>query len=155
LFRNKPSFCCLAIVGNKDGYVGGGLGKSKDTVPSREKAVRNAKLNVFKIRRGCGSWECGCREPHSIPFKVRGKEGSVIIELMPAPKGKGLVIEPECAKILRLAGIKDVWSKTYGQTKIKTNLARACLKALQQLMEFKIRPQAIERLGMIEGKVAQ
>src|SRR3989338_6609376 len=49
---NKPKFATLAVVGNKDGYVGIGYGKSKETVPARETAIRQAKLNVFKVVRG-------------------------------------------------------------------------------------------------------
>jgi small subunit ribosomal protein S5 len=112
-------------------------------------------LNVFKIRRGCGSWECGCKTPHSIPFEVEGKCGSVIIKLMPAPKGKGLCIEPECAKILKLAGIKDVWSKTFGQTKVKTNLVKACMMALHQLMKVKVNPNRYAALGIKEGRASE
>jgi len=149
---NNPSFACFAVVGNEDGYVGGGSGKSKDTVPAREKATRNAKLNVFKIRRGCGSWECGCKTPHSIPFAVEGKCGSVRIKLMPAPKGKGLCIEPECAKILKLAGIKDIWCKTFGQTRVKVNLVKACIDALKQLMTVKVHPNRYAALGIAEGR---
>jgi len=149
---NNPSFACFAVIGNEDGYVGGGFGKSKDTVPAREKATRNAKLNIFKIRRGCGSWECGCKTPHSIPFEVSGKCGSVKIKLMPAPKGKGLCIEPECAKILKLAGIKDVWSKTFGQTRVKTNLVKACVAALKELMKVKVKPNKYAALGIAEGR---
>jgi small subunit ribosomal protein S5 len=52
---NKPSFSTCIIVGNRDGYVGMGIGKGRETVPAREKALRKAKLNVIKIRRGCGS----------------------------------------------------------------------------------------------------
>ena len=148
---NNPSFACFAVIGNEDGYVGGGFGKSKDTVPAREKATRNAKLNIFKIRRGCGSWECGCKTPHSIPFEVSGKCGSVKIKLMPAPKGKGLCIEPECAKILKLAGIKDVWSKTFGQTRVKTNLVKACIAALKELMKVKVNQNKYAALGIAEG----
>lgn len=148
---NKPSFSTFAIVGNKNGYVGGGYGKSKDTVPAREKAIRDAKLHVFKVMRGCGSWECNCKTPHSIPFTVSGKCGSVEITLKPAPKGKGLVIEKECAKILNLAGIKDVWSKTKGQTSIKMNLITACLSALKSLSSGKLRPEEKTKLGLLEG----
>ncbi len=148
---NKPSFSTYAIVGNKNGYVGGGYGKSKDTVPAREKAIRDAKLHVFKIRRGCGSWECNCKTPHSIPFTVHGKCGSVEITLKPAPKGKGLIIEKECAKILKLAGIQDVWSKTKGQTSIKMNLINACLSALKSLSSEKLRSEEKEKLGLAEG----
>jgi len=149
---NKPSFACFAVVGDKDGYIGGGYGKSKDTVPAREKAIRKAKLNVFKIRRGCGSWQCGCKTPHSIPFQAIGKCGSVEIKLMPAPKGKGLCIEKECAKILRLAGIKDVWSKTKGQTKVKQNLIMACFNALKKIMQMKVNKELIESVGLVEGR---
>ncbi len=150
---NKPSFMTFAVFGNKNGYVGVGSGKSKDTVPAREKALRKAKLNMIKIRCGCGSWECGCKTPHSIPFKVSGKMGSVSITLMPAPKGKGLIAEPEIAKILHLVGIKDVWSKTSGQTKVKANLVKATVKALKQLMEMKVKHDQAATVGMIEGKI--
>tara|TARA_B100001971_G_C18252078_1_gene579053 strand:- start:112 stop:978 length:867 start_codon:yes stop_codon:yes gene_type:complete len=148
---NKPKFSTLAVVGNEDGYVGVGSGKSKETVPAREKAIRNAKLNLIKIRRGCGSWQCGCKEPHTVPFKVRGKCGSVVIELMPAPKGTGLCVEPECSKILKLAGIKDVWSKTGGQTGSKSNLISACMVALRNLMRTKVKQNQIEGIGIVEG----
>ncbi len=148
---NKPKFSTYAVVGNEDGYVGVGQGKSKETVPAREKALRNAKLNLIKISRGCGSWECGCKEAHTVPFKVRGKCGSVIIELMPAPKGTGLCVESECSKILKLAGIKDVWSRTQGQTGSKSNLVHACITALKQLIETKVKPDQIELIGITEG----
>lgn len=152
---NKPSFSTIAVVGNKDGYIGIGFGKSRETVPAREKAIRKAKLNIFKILRGCGSWECGCRGPHTIPFAVSGKCGSVEMLLKPAPKGKGLVVEVECAKMLKLAGVKDVWSKTFGQTTIRTNLVFACVAALKKLIETKIRPEAITEIGVVEGPVGE
>ena len=150
---NKPKFATMAVIGDKNGHIGIGFGKSKETVPAREKALRNAKLNTFKIIRGCGSWHCNCGEPHTIPFEVVGKCGSVIIKIMPAPKGKGLCIHPECAKILEMAGIKDVWSKTLGQTKNRLNLFMACEKALKKLSEIKLRPQDKDTLAVVEGSV--
>lgn len=149
---NKPSFATFAVVGNKDGYMGIGYGKSKETVPAREKALRNAKLNIMEIRRGCGSWDCDCKTPHSIPFEVSGKCGSVQIRLIPAPKGTGIVTEPECQKMLKLAGFKDLWSKSLGQTKTKTNLIKACIDALENLNSMKISKKDEERLGIIKGK---
>lgn len=148
---NKPHFGTLAIVGNRNGYIGVGYGKSKETVPAREKAIRNAKLNLMKIRRGCGSWQCHCKNAHSIPFEVIGKCGSSTLRLMPAPKGTGLCVEVECAKILALAGIRDVWSKTYGQTRTKQNLIDACVKALLSLIQTKTQPEHIEKLNIVEG----
>jgi small subunit ribosomal protein S5 len=150
---NKPKFATVAVVGNGDGYVGIGYGKSKETVPAREKAIRNAKLNVIKIKRGCGSWKCGCKEPHTIPYAVMGKCGSVKLKLMPAPKGSGLRIENECSKVLKTVGIKDIWSKKYGKTKSKINLIYACLAALNNLMKTKIKTEDVEKLGIVEGAI--
>lgn len=145
---NKPKFAIISVVGNKEGYVGVGIGKSKETVPAREKAIRNAKLNIINVKRGCGSWACGCRQIHSIPFKVTGRCGSVGVTLMPAPKGTGLVTEKEISKILALAGIKDVYSKTSGQTRTKMNLIYACFDALKNLSKIKIGEEESKKIGL-------
>ncbi|MBR9682978.1 30S ribosomal protein S5 [Candidatus Woesearchaeota archaeon] len=150
---NKPRFSTCAVVGNKNGYVGLSFGKSKETVPARDKSTRKAKLNLIKVRRGCGSWECTCGQPHSIPFAIEGKCGSAKIKLMPAPKGKGLCVEKECAKILKMAGINDVWSKTKGQTNTKKNLIKALMAALSKLSEIKLQPDHYKKLGICEGKL--
>ncbi len=150
---NKIHFKVCAVVGNRNGYVGIGMGKSKETVPARDKAKRAARLNLIRVRRGCGSWEAGATEPNSIPFAVEGRCGSVRIKLMPAPQGKGLCIEKECAKILALAGIKDIWSKTSGQTGTKPNLIFALIDALTKLSEIKVQPQHLGKLAIIEGKM--
>ena len=100
-------------------------------MPSREKAVRLAKLNIIKVNRGCGHFDCSCSEPHSIPHVTEGKCGSVIIRLIPAPQGTGLVIGDECKKILRLAGIKDIYSSSKGHGRTTINAANACLEALR------------------------
>jgi len=152
---NKPKFTTYAVIGNKDGYVGLGYGKAKETVPAREKAFRNAKLNVFKIRRGCGSWECDCKTPHSIPYAVHAKCGSVEVTLMPAPKGTGLCIEKECAKVLQLAGIKDVWSKIIGQSNTKINTIKACEDALKNLMGTRLNADTRQKMVFTEGKIQQ
>lgn len=150
---NKPKFATGSIVGNKNGYIGFSRGKSKETVLAREKATRKAKLGIMKIRRGCGSWECGCGETHSIPVQVTGKSGSVKLTLMPAPKGTGLCVQTELRKMLALAGIKDVYSKKDGQTKTSFNLAKACMDALKKLNEIKIKKDVAKKLGMAEGKI--
>lgn len=129
---NVPTFSCVAIVGDKNGHLGIGIGKSKETLPAREKAIRLAKLNLIKITRGCGGFDCICSEKHSLPFKVEGKCGSSRVQLFPAPQGTGLVIGDECKKLLRLAGIKDIYGKTFGQTRTTLNLAMACLDALKK-----------------------
>jgi small subunit ribosomal protein S5 len=134
---NKPKFTTMSVCGNHDGYVGIGLGSSRETVPAREKALISAKLNIIKVVRGCGSWECGCGENHSIPLKVSGRCGSVRVEILPAPKGVGLCIHDECKKVLKFAGIKDVWSRVSGQSRTRINLIYACFEALKNLSRTK------------------
>jgi len=58
-------------------------------------------------------------------------------------------------KILKMAGIKDIWSKSFGKTTSKINLVKACEAALRQLMITKIRPRSIEKMGIIEGAIKQ
>lgn len=148
---NKPHFTATVIVGNKNGFIGLGRGKAKETMPAREKAIKNAKLNVIRIARGCGSWDCGCGEQHSIPFAVEGKTGSIFIKIMPAPKGSGLIIEKEAKKMLVLAGIKDVYTKSFGQTTTKANFILACFDALKKLNKMKVRPEYYKKSGLVKG----
>ena len=148
---NKPSFGTYVIIGNNDGYVGLGTGKSKETVPAREKALRNAKLNIIKVPRGSGSWQDYGKSANSIPFKTIAKCGSVKIALLPAPKGTGLSVASECRKIIAFAGIKDVWSQTTGQTRTTVNLVKACFEALKKLSSVKVKEKHIEELGIVFG----
>ena len=126
----------VAAVGNRDGYVGLGKGKARQLRDAIDKAIRDAKLNITPVRRGCGSWECTCGEPHSVPFAVVGKSGSVRVILKPAPKGTGLVAGNVAKVILSLAGIKDVWSQTFGETRTTYNFARATYLALRNTYKF-------------------
>jgi len=129
---NIPTFACMVVVGNQEGYIGLGSGKAKETLPARSKAIRNAKLNIQKIKRGCASFDCICGEPHTVPFIVEGKSGSCKVKLIPAAQGTGLVAGDELKKILRLAGIKDVYSVTTGKIRTTFNLAKACMNALKK-----------------------
>jgi small subunit ribosomal protein S5 len=126
----------FVVVGNEDGLVGIGKGSAVEARDAVAKAIRRAKLNLIKVKRGCGSWECGCGELHSIQFKTVGKSGSVRAELLPAPKGVGLVADNESKKILRLAGIKDIWIKTFGNTASRINLISAIYDALKKLYMY-------------------
>jgi small subunit ribosomal protein S5 len=128
----RVKFRVCVIVGDKEGYLGIGLGKDALVRSGIEKAVRDAKLHMINIQRGCGSWECNCGEIHSIPFKVVGKAGSVKITLKPAPKGIGLAAGDTPKRVLEFSGVKDIWTSTKGQTRTTFNLAYATFHALQQ-----------------------
>jgi small subunit ribosomal protein S5 len=129
---NVATFSTLAVVGDENGHVGIGFGRAKETLPARDKSIRQAKLALIKIKRGCSSFDCACSEEHSIPFKVEGKSGSVRVTLIPAPQGTGLVVAGEMKRILKLAGIKDVYSKTFGTKGTTMNLAKATIDALKK-----------------------
>jgi small subunit ribosomal protein S5 len=133
---NVPTFSCMCVVGDGKGYVGIGYGRAKETLPARAKALRKAKLNIFQIKMGSGSFEGAAGEPHTVPFIVEGKCGSCKVKLIPAPQGTGLVIGSECRKILELAGIKDVYSVTSGKIRTTINLAKACINALEKTTEM-------------------
>jgi len=125
-------FTALVAVGNGSGLIGVGLGKAQRVRNAIEKGIRLAKLNLHPVRMGCGSWECDCGEGHTLPFKVRGKAGSVVVTLLPAPRGLGLVVGDTAKVVLRLAGVKDCWSKSIGQTATRTSFAFATFEALKQ-----------------------
>jgi len=127
----RVKFRAAVVIGDREGYVGFAEGKDLQAGPAIRKAIENAKLDLIKINRGCGSWECGCGEPHTVPYTVEGKAGSVRIELKPAPRGLGVSSGGTAKKVLELAGIKDVWTRSSGQTRTTINFARATFEALK------------------------
>jgi small subunit ribosomal protein S5 len=129
-------FRVVVVVGNFDGYVGLGVGKAKQIRQAIDKAIREAKLNITPVRRGCGSWVCSCTDPHSVPFRTEGKSGSVRITLVPAPKGTGLVAGDVAKVVLRYAGINDVWTWSKGETRTTINFAYAAFDALRKTYKF-------------------
>ena len=129
---NVPTFSTMAVIGDEKGHIGVGDGKAKETLPARDKAIRKAKLNIIKINRTCAAFDCSCEEPHTIPFIVEGKSGSVKVKLIPAPQGTGLVVAGELKKLLKIAGIKDIYSRTDGKKRTTFNMAKACFSALKK-----------------------
>ena len=131
----RSRFKAVVIVG-ADGFLGVGASKSKEVGPAIRKAIDKAKLSVIPIMRGCGSGECGCGGTHSIPFRIEGKCGSVRIRLIPAPAGVGLACADKVKQVLRLCGIEDIWSKTFGDTRTSENLVKATFDALKNAHKY-------------------
>ena len=125
-------FKALVAAGNQNGWLGIGMGKSKQMRIAIEKANNSAYLNVSPVKLGCGSWECRCDQKHSIPFKVKGKGGSVVIEILPAPRGLGLVAGEKIRNLLKLAGLKDAWTTAKGSTTTMNSTSKAVLQCLRQ-----------------------
>ena len=149
----RIKFVITVAVGNKNGFVGLGQAKGKEVGSSIKKAIDSAKTNLIEIRRGCGSWECGCRKPHTVPFAVTGKSGSVEVTFRPAPRGIGLATGDVAKKILGLAGIEDCWAFTRGKTKTIVNYAKAVFNALEQNAEMRITPYETNKIGIMSGSI--
>lgn len=145
----------VVAVGNMNGIVGIGQASAREITFSIRKAVENAKLNVIEVARGCGSWECGCGRPHSVPFTVTGKSGSVQITIKPAPRGLGCAGAEVPKTVLRLAGVKDAWTFTRGETRTTLNFAMATLNALKLTTKFSLSDRAKDKIkiGPVEESV--
>ena len=146
----QKSFRITVVVGNGEGIIGIGIGKASEFVPAVRAAEARAKLHATVFRRGCGSWECRCGEPHSIPFQTNGESGSVSVTLRPAPKGTGLVTADVGKIVLRIAGLKDVWSITKGRSRTSSNFAKAFVDALTKTYRM-LPPQEWMTSGVTES----
>ncbi len=138
------SFRVSVIIGDGNGHIGVGTGKNIERIVAQQKAIKDAKLNILPIRRGCGSWECNCSKKHSVPYKVIGKCASLRVELLPAPNGIGLAVSDTIKPVFDLVGIKDLWSNTRGATDTKLNFTRATIDALCKISDLRTREKDIE-----------
>ncbi len=128
----------VVVIGDGENYIGIGKGKGREFRAAFGDAIKAAKLNIIKVRKGCGSWECECGRPHSIPAEVLGKSGSVRVTLLPAPRGLGLACNDTAKIILSLAGVKDIRIFSKGMTKNRMNYALAVYDALKNLMAMNL-----------------
>jgi len=151
----RVRFAITAVVGNMDGYVGLGQAKGKEVGPTIRKAIDNAKMNIIGIKRGCGSWECGCGTPHSFPFKVNGKCGSIMAQFKPAPRGIELAVGDVAKHILKMAGISDAWGFTTGKTRTTVNYAKAVFHALGKTSSTRVSEVQEEKLNIVKGDVGK
>ncbi len=128
----KSRFKAIVAVGNKDGFIGLGNGKASQVRNAIEKAAANARLNIVPVKRGCGSWECSCGQQHSVPFQVEGKCGGVRVVIVPGPRGLGLVSSEVAKTIFNLAGVKDLWMRSFGATRTVPSYAAAIFDGLRK-----------------------
>ncbi len=147
----RVNFVITCVVGNNDGFVGLGRARGKEVGPAIRKAIDMAKLEMIEVKRGCGSWECGCSRSHTLPFKVIGKSGSVKVVLKPAPQGVGIAVGDIAKSILRLAGIKDAWGFAEGHTKTTVNFSFATFDAIKHTSLRRVSQDQASRLRIRSG----
>lgn len=117
------TFSVALVVGDKKGSVGVGVGKAGDTASAIEKAIKNGKKNILKVRS---------TKTMSIPHETEAKYSSSRIQLRPAV-GRGLVAGSSARTVLSLAGLTDISTKFHSRTKNQLNNAQATVEALRKL----------------------
>merc|ERR1712097_24018 len=104
----RTRFKAFVAIGDNNGHVGLGVKCSKEVATAIRGAIILAKLAIVPVRRGY--WGNKIGSPHTIPVKVTGKCGSVLVRLIPAPRGTGVVAGLRPKSVLKLAGIEDVYT---------------------------------------------
>ncbi|MSR45866.1 MAG: 30S ribosomal protein S5 [Planctomycetes bacterium] len=116
------SFSALVVVGNRDGKIGYGFGKARAVPNAVEKGVKDAKKSLINVPR-VGT---------TIPHQVEAAFEASTVRLMPAAPGTGIVAGGTVRAVMELAGVKDVLTKSIGQTNA-INLVKAAFKGLKSL----------------------
>jgi small subunit ribosomal protein S5 len=134
------SFTALVIVGDGNGLVGVGYGKSKEVPSAIAKGVEEAKKNFFRVPRVAST----------IPHPVQGEAAAGVVLLRPAAQGTGVIAGGPVRAVLECAGIHDVLSKSLGSSNT-INIVHATIDALKRLEE----PAAVAaRRGLSLDEVA-
>ncbi len=123
-------FSAIVVVGNEEGVVGHGLGKSKDVATAIAKAIEDAKKNLVRIPI----------QKRTIPHEQKGKHSGARVTLLPAAPGTGVIAGGPVRAVLESVGIHDILSKSQGSSN-PHNVVKATFDALLQLRS----PQAIAK----------
>jgi small subunit ribosomal protein S5 len=128
-------FAAIVVVGNENGVVGHGLGKSKEVAEAVTKAIEDAKKSLVRvpIHRG------------TIPHEIAGKFGGARVFLKPASLGTGVIAGGAMRAVLESAGVRDVLAKSKGSSN-PHNVVKATVQALAALRT----PQEIARIRGIQ-----
>lgn len=127
-------FSALVVVGDGNGLVGFGIGKSGEVPDAIRKGIEDAKKNIIKVSlRGT-----------TIPHEAIGKFGAGEVLLMPAPKGTGVIAGGPVRAVVETVGIKDIRTKAI-RSNNPCNVVRATINGLSKL-------RTAEEVAAIRGK---
>ena len=112
------SFTALVVVGDENGHVGAGYGKAREVPLAIQKAIEDAKKNLFTVPRYNGT---------TTTHQVVGRYGAARVLLKPAAPGTGVIAAGGVRAVLELAGVRDILTKSLGTTN-PINLVRATVR---------------------------
>nr|XP_037844065.1 40S ribosomal protein S2-like [Chlorocebus sabaeus] len=127
-------FKAFVALGDYNGHIGLGVKCSKEVATAICGAIILAKLSIVPVRRGC--WGNKIGKPHTVPCKVTGRCGSVLVRLIPAPRGTGILSAPVPKKLLMIAGIDDCYTSAWGCTATLGNFAKATFDAISKTYSY-------------------
>jgi small subunit ribosomal protein S5 len=115
-------FAALTVVGDGDGRVGMGKGRSREVPVAIQKAMEKARRGLIKVPLRSGT----------VHHTVLAKHGAAKVFLAPAVQGTGVIAGGPMRAIFDVLGVRDIVAKSHGSTN-PYNMVRATLKALEQL----------------------
>lgn len=130
-------FSALVVVGDENGHVGVGTGKSIEIPEAIRKGIEDAKKNLIEVYL----------EGTTVPHRIDGNFGTGRVLIMPAKEGTGIIAGGPARAVLELAGLKDVRAKSLGSNNPR-NMVRATLNGLSEL-------RSAEKIAKLRGKTAE
>lgn len=130
-------FAAVVVVGDRNGHIGYGTGKSAEVPEAIKKAIEDAKKNMITVSL----------KGTSIPHEVIGEFGAARVLIKPAAEGTGIIAGGTCRAVLELAGVKDIRAKSL-RSNNKINVVKATFAGLASL-------RTAEEVAKIRGKDAK
>ena len=129
-------FAAVVVVGDRNGHIGYGTGKSAEVPEAIKKAIEDAKKNMITVSL----------KGTSIPHEVIGEFGAARVLIKPAAEGTGIIAGGTCRAVLDLAGIRDIRAKSL-RSNNKINVVKATFAGLASL-------RTAEEVAKVRGKNA-